>query len=62
MIGFPLGTSRSDVKAFEGQRAVDDGAEELDMVAAIGHIKGGDWHYVACSVQAPSASSSGQVY
>ena len=47
VIAFPLGATRSDVKAFEAQRAVDDGADELDMVAAIGHIKGGDWHYVA---------------
>jgi deoxyribose-phosphate aldolase len=46
VIGFPLGASRSETKAFEAELAVRLGATELDMVAAIGHIKGGDWTYV----------------
>jgi deoxyribose-phosphate aldolase len=61
VIGFPLGASRSDVKAFEAQRAVDDGAEELDMVAAIGHIKSGDWHYVADDIAAVVRAAPGRL-
>lgn len=61
VIGFPLGASRSDVKAFEAQRAVDDGAEELDMVAAIGQIKSGDWHYVADDIAAVVRAAPGRV-
>ena len=61
VIGFPLGASRSDVKAFEAQRAVDDGAEELDMVAAIGQIRSGDWHYVADDIAAVVRASPGRL-
>lgn len=32
VIGFPSGMSRPDVKAFEARRAIEDGADELDMV------------------------------
>ena len=46
VIGFPLGASRPETKAFEAELAVSQGATELDMVAAIGHIKGGDWTHV----------------
>ena len=61
VIGFPLGASRSDVKAFEAQRAVDDGAEELDMVAAIGQIRSGDWHYVADDIAAVVRGAPGRL-
>ncbi|MCL2811543.1 MAG: deoxyribose-phosphate aldolase [Clostridia bacterium] len=36
VIGFPHGAHRADVKAFEAQRALDDGCQELDMVINIG--------------------------
>jgi len=61
VIGFPLGASRSDVKAFEAQRAADDGAEELDMVAAIGQIRSGDWHYVADDIAAVVRAAPGRL-
>ena len=32
VVGFPLGANRSDVKAFETSKAVEDGADEIDMV------------------------------
>ena len=50
--GFPLGASRSEVKAAEAARAVQDGAVEVDMVAAVGHIRSGDWSYVADDIAA----------
>lgn len=37
--GFPLGASRSEVKAFEAKRAVEDGAAEIDMVVAVGALR-----------------------
>ena len=46
VVGFPLGASCSTVKALEAQKAAADGASELDMVASIGHIKGGNWQAV----------------
>jgi deoxyribose-phosphate aldolase len=52
VIGFPLGASDSETKAFEAGLAVRHGATELDMVAAIGHIKSGDWHHVFDDIDA----------
>lgn len=40
--GFPLGASRRETKADEAARALDDGATEIDMVAAIGSLADGD--------------------
>ncbi len=40
-IGFPHGNHRTDVKVLEAQRALDDGATELDMVLQIGALKSG---------------------
>lgn len=39
VIGFPLGAMASAVKVFEAQKAVDDGANEIDMVINIGLLK-----------------------
>ncbi len=39
--GFPLGAVKSEVKAFEAERAVEDGAAEIDMVLNIGLLKSG---------------------
>ncbi len=41
VIGFPLGANTADVKAFEAERAVADGAGELDMVMNLGAMKEG---------------------
>ena len=46
VIGFPHGNSRVDVKVFEAERAIDDGAEEIDMVVNIGKVLSEDWDYV----------------
>ena len=41
VIGFPLGASAARVKSFEAERAVEDGAREIDMVINIGGLKSG---------------------
>jgi deoxyribose-phosphate aldolase len=46
VIGFPLGSTSSEVKALEARRAIRDGAREIDMVLAIGALKSGDHRYV----------------
>ncbi len=48
VIGFPLGATLSDVKAFEARRAIFNGAREVDMVINIGALKSGD----DCTVEA----------
>lgn len=59
VIGFPLGANQPEVKAAEAARAVSDGATELDMVAALGHIKSGDWTHVADDISAVVRAASG---
>lgn len=39
VLGFPLGATHSFVKSAEAERAILDGASELDMVANIGFVK-----------------------
>jgi deoxyribose-phosphate aldolase len=42
VVGFPLGATMADVKAYETRRAIFDGAREIDMVINIGALKSGD--------------------
>ena len=42
VIGFPLGATLSDVKAYEARRTIMDGAREVDMVINVGALKSGD--------------------
>ncbi|MGR0158408.1 deoxyribose-phosphate aldolase [Paenarthrobacter nitroguajacolicus] len=42
VIGFPLGATPSDVKAFEARGAVLDGAEEIDMVINMASARAND--------------------
>jgi deoxyribose-phosphate aldolase len=42
VIGFPLGATLPDVKAYETRRAIFNGAREVDMVINIGALKSGD--------------------
>lgn len=42
VIGFPLGATLSDVKAYETRRAIFNGATEVDMVINVGALKSGD--------------------
>jgi deoxyribose-phosphate aldolase len=43
VIGFPHGMTTSETKAFESRQAIEDGADELDMVVNIGALKDGDY-------------------
>ncbi len=49
-IGFPNGTHQSRVKAYEAQKAIDDGARELDMVMNIGALKSGHLRVVVADI------------
>jgi deoxyribose-phosphate aldolase len=46
VVGFPLGASAFRAKALEAELALEDGAQEVDMVLAIGAAKAGDWDAV----------------
>jgi len=62
VIGFPLGANNSAVKAFETATAVNEGAEEIDMVLSIGALKDGKYDYVEDEIrQVVRASGSAPV-
>jgi len=52
VIGFPLGASVSEVKAFEAKRAIEDGANEIDMVINIAALKNKQYDYVQKDIEA----------
>ncbi len=45
-IGFPFGVTLMEIKALEAVKAVENGAEELDMVINLGALKSGDYEFV----------------
>ncbi len=46
VVGFPLGATFPEIKAKETERAVEEGADEIDMVINIGALKSGDYALV----------------
>jgi len=52
VVGFPLGATLPEVKAFETQRCIADGAREIDMVINIGALKSRDYRLVAHDISA----------
>jgi deoxyribose-phosphate aldolase len=61
VVGFPLGANQSEIKAAEASLAIRQGATEIDMVAAVGHIKGGDWNHVADDIAAVVRAAAGRL-
>src|SRR4029450_11436835 len=61
VIGSPFGANQSEIKAAETSLAVRQGATEIDMVAAVGHIKGGDWNHVADDIAAGVRAAAGRL-
>jgi len=61
VIGFPLGANLPEIKAAETARAIQDGAQEIDMVAALGQIKSGEWRKVADDIAAVVRAASGNL-
>jgi deoxyribose-phosphate aldolase len=56
VVGFPLGATTPDVKAYETRRAIFDGAREIDMVINIGSLKSGDLRHVERDIEAVVSS------
>jgi len=51
-VGFPFGVSLPEIKALEAVKAVEDGAEELDMVINLSAFKSGDYDFVKRDIAA----------
>lgn len=52
VVGFPLGADLTDIKIAQAQRALFEGAEELDMVINIGALKERALDYLLSEIQA----------
>lgn len=51
VVGFPLGAVSTAVKKYEAECAMNDGADEIDMVINIGVLKDGDYDYVLSDIK-----------
>jgi deoxyribose-phosphate aldolase len=60
VIGFPLGATTSETKAFETVNAIHNGAKEVDMVINIGALKSGDLDAVKNDIEAVVNAAKGQ--
>jgi len=61
VISFPLGANTSDIKSSEARNAVNDGAQEIDMVINIGALKDGDLTYVENDISQVVKASGGAI-
>ncbi|MGF2617140.1 deoxyribose-phosphate aldolase [Rossellomorea vietnamensis] len=60
VIGFPLGATTSETKAFETKDAINKGATEVDMVINISALKDGNNELVKQDIQAVTAAAKGK--
>ncbi|MEM7105319.1 MAG: deoxyribose-phosphate aldolase [Bacteroidota bacterium] len=51
VVGFPMGYAHTPAKVEEVKRAVDEGADEIDVVVNICAIKNGNWSYVKNDIE-----------
>lgn len=56
VVGFPLGASDSNVTAFEAKTAIEQGADEIDMVMNVSAMKNKDYDYIVNDVKIVKAA------
>ena len=61
VIGFPNGYNTSKVKVFETADAVENGADEIDMVINVGKVKEGDYDYVLSEIKDIKKACNGKL-
>lgn len=60
VVGFPLGATTKEVKAFETKQAIENGAQEVDMVINIGALKSKKYEDVKEDIEAVVEASNGK--
>jgi len=61
VIGFPNGYATPEVKVYETEDAIRNGAVEIDMVVNLGLVKQGDWEGILEEIKAVKASCKGHI-
>lgn len=61
VVGFPLGLNKSEVKAYETKLAVEDGADEIDMVINVSLLKDKNFFAVEEDIEAVRNACQGKV-
>lgn len=56
VVGFPLGASKSEAKAYEAKLAIEDGADEVDMVLNVTLMKDKEFEAVQTDIEAVKAA------
>ena len=51
VVGFPLGANKTEVKAYETKLAIEDGADEIDMVINVTALKNKDYGFVKLDIE-----------
>ena len=59
VVGFPLGADKSETKALAARLAVEEGADEVDMVINVGALKDKNYELVEKDIHAVVAASAG---
>lgn len=60
VVGFPLGAMSTAAKAFEAKTAIQDGADEVDMVINVGGMKDRNYEMVKADIKAVVDASEGR--
>ena len=60
VVGFPLGATTKETKAFETKQAIENGADEIDMVMNIGALKSLDYELVTEDIKAVVDAANGK--
>ena len=61
VIGFPNGYSTTEVKVFETEDAIRNGADEIDMVINLGWVKDQRWDDLLAEIKAVKESCAGRI-
>lgn len=61
VIGFPLGYNTTAVKEYEVKEAIDDGADEVDMVINLGDVKNGEFERVTKEIRTLKAAAGDKI-
>ena len=60
VVGFPHGTHNAEVKAFETEVAIKDGADEIDMVINVAELKAGNDNYILDEIKEVVKAAQGK--